>query len=89
MSQREEVKESIPETNSTISKAPPLLENSFDRKGRNGPDKPESNLKVKAGMARELSSMGLEIEAISRILRTDASCIEEWISLLNFEEESR
>ena len=89
MSQSEELKESMSERRSAISSGPQPSERSFEHKDQNGLDKSETNLKVKASMARELRAMGLEIEAIGRILRTETSRVEEWLAQLNFEEESR
>lgn len=89
MSQHEELKESMTERHSEISNQPHQSEKPLEPKKRNGLDRSQSNLRVKASMARELSVMGLEIEAIGRILRTEASRVEEWIGQLNFEEEKR
>ena len=89
MNQHEELKESVTERDSEITRQPHQSEKPLELKKRNGLDKPLSNLRVKASMARELSAMGLEIEAIGRILRTDTSRVEEWIAQLSLEEENR
>ena len=89
MSQSKELNRSMIERDSAISNLAHHSEKPLEPKNRNDLDKSQSNLKVKASMARELSAMGLEIEAIGRILRTDTSRVEEWIGQLNFEEESR
>ena len=89
MSQQQELKESVTERDSAISNQPHQSEQPQEPKNRNDLDKSQSNLRVKASMARELSAMGLETEAIGRILRTDTSRVEEWIAQLNLEEENR
>lgn len=89
MSQCEKRKESMLEINSATTNRSHPSEKPLEHRRINGLDKSESNLRVKATMARELSSMGLEIEAIGRILRTEASRVEEWISSSHFKEESR
>ena len=81
MSQREEPKESVLERSSATSIPPGRSEKLLEHKDRNGLDKSKSNLEIKATMARELSLMGLNIEAIGRILRTDTAMVEEWIYL--------
>jgi|GEM_PF-4096146 len=41
----------------------------------------EPNTKIKANMARELSGMGLNAEAIGRVLRTNVDDIAEWVEI--------
>ena len=79
MSQREELKEARAKENVAISDAPPTLEKPFEHTDGNVRDRSELNLKIKACMARELHSMGVEVDAISRLLRTDTKRVEEWI----------
>lgn len=79
MSQSEELKKVKAKENAAISSVPPAMEKPFEHTDRNIRDKSELNLKIKASMARELHSMGLEVDAISRLLRTDTKRVEEWI----------
>ena len=80
MSQHEELRKSGPDRDPGTSTALPDKEVTFEFADRNAHDASESNRAIKASMARELHSMGLGVEAISRVLRTDNSKVAEWIN---------
>ena len=81
MSNRKQMSSPGSEENHETLATPNKIEKNFEDRNRNGLDGSELNVGIKAIMARELHSMGLEDEAISRILSTDASKVAEWIRL--------
>ena len=81
MSNRKQMSSPESEENHATLATPDEIEKHFVDRNRNGLDASKLNVGIKAIMARELHYMGLEDEAISRILRAGASKVAEWIRL--------